>query len=406
MASLQARHVGGCAIGKPWTPLERRDHTGNIVWKLDDECTCPRGPLYHVVVRDGAAAHKTAVGRNRREAERSLTRLQAQSDAGTYQHEKRIRFDEWGDRWLDSLERKQNTVRSYRSTITAAKTAFGSKVVRQISSDDVKRLLVSLRDDGRSSSTRAKHLRVLGACFESAIAAGYAARNPVRVIPRSEKPRAVKKESAYFENDELPLVFAGLHGSPYRTLALVALKTGMRQGELLALTWGDVSLVDGVLRVRRTYTDGHLDEPKTHERRDVDLSPEVVDLLGEWWDELGKPADNTLVFPGATVSGYLNTKQLLAAFYAALESGGREPADKDEERPPAVRRVGPTGELRTWHSLRHTFAKVALENGRSITWLQRQLGHKSITITIDRYGHWERAARRLEVEQLVGAFNV
>ena len=51
----------------------------------------------------------------------------------------------------------------------------------------------------------------------------------------------------------------------------LALKTGMRQGELLALTWGDVDLVHSVIHVRRTYTDVNLGSPKSHEKREVEL---------------------------------------------------------------------------------------------------------------------------------------
>jgi integrase len=71
----------------------------------------------------------------------------------------------------------------------------------------------------------------------------------------------------------------------------LALKTGMRQGELLALTWGDVDLIEGVLHVRRTFTDGHLNAPKNHEKREVYVPAEVVDLLGAWWGECSQPAD-------------------------------------------------------------------------------------------------------------------
>ena len=53
-------------------------------------------------------------------------------------------------------------------------------------------------------------LRVLGACLETAVRHGYAATNPVRVLPSSEKPRAERKEAAYFTNDELPRLFAEL----------------------------------------------------------------------------------------------------------------------------------------------------------------------------------------------------
>jgi integrase len=389
MASLQARHTRKCATGKPWTPFALERMVG------DDGAPCDCDPTYYVIVREGRKNHPEKVGKNRKTAERALTKIQGQENDNAYVPQKRIRFEVWGPRWLDSLERKRNTRRGYTSTITHAIAAFGRKETRRIDVTDVKLMLVAMREAGLSDSTRAKHLRVLGACFESAIAAGYAVRNPVRMLPKGEKPRATKKESAYFTRDELPRVFSKVEHGVHRVLFLVALKTGMRIGELSALTWGDVDLLNGVLRVRRTYTDGFLDEPKTHERRDVDLTTEVVDLLGEWWGELGEPGDDTLVFPGATKSGYLNPKVVLAELYDAM-------ADAEVTVP----RVGPTGEERTFHSFRHTFAKTALENSRSITWLQRQLGHKSITVTIDRYGHWERAARKLEAEALAGVFGV
>jgi integrase len=54
----------------------------------------------------------------------------------------------------------------------------------------------------------------------------------------------------------------------------------MRQGELLALTWGDVDLAGTIVHVRHSYTDGHLSTPKNHERRDVNLTPDLVELFG------------------------------------------------------------------------------------------------------------------------------
>jgi hypothetical protein len=113
MASLQARHSRRCALGKPWTPLERTDG-----------CTCPRGPLFHVVVRDGRKASKTAVGRNRRDAERALRKIDVQVDEGVYRPQANIAFEAWGDRWLEALERKETTKDSYRSTVAYAKEAF------------------------------------------------------------------------------------------------------------------------------------------------------------------------------------------------------------------------------------------------------------------------------------------
>jgi len=181
-------------------------------------------------------------------------------------------------------------------------------------------------------------------------------------LAKAERPRPERKEAAYFESDELPRLFTALADrGVYRIVFEMALKTGMRQGELLALTWGDVDLAGAIVHVRRSYTDGHLSTPKNHERRDVDLTPDLVEL-GRWWGELGRPKDDCFVFPGATPSGYLSATTLLRReLYPAMKRAG-------------VPRVGPTGEKRTFHSLRHTYAKRALETGRQLIWLSRHFG--------------------------------
>ena len=71
-----------------------------------------------------------------------------------------------------------------------------------------------------------------------------------------------------------------------------------------------------------------------------------------------------------------------------------------------IPRIGPTQEPRTFHSFRHTFAKRALENGAQITWLSRHLGHSTLKVTTDIYGHWERAERKLQAAKMEGVFPV
>ena len=71
-----------------------------------------------------------------------------------------------------------------------------------------------------------------------------------------------------------------------------------------------------------------------------------------------------------------------------------------------IARVGPTHEKRTFHSLRHTFAKRALETGAQVTWLSRHLGHSTLKVTTDIYGHWERGERKLQAARMEGAFPV
>jgi integrase len=210
-------------------------------------------------------------------------------------------------------------------------------------------------------------------------------------LPPAQKPRPERKEAAYFENDELPQLFAHLRDEPFRTLCLLALKTGMRQGELLALRWADVDLDQAVIRVRSSYTGGSLGTPKNRDRRDVDLISGVVELLAGW--RAGCSSDD-LVFPGENGHRFLSSTVVLRRhLYPAMAAAG-------------IQRVGPTQEKRTFHSFRHTFAKRALESGAQITWLSRHLGHSSLKVTTDIYGHWERAERKLQAAKMENAFPV
>jgi integrase len=352
-----ARHLATCAQ-RIWTP------TGGG----EVSCTC-----------DAGAAHAADGHRG------------SWTDSGHVSVD--IRFADWADRWLESVERKPSTVGSYRSTMAHAKRTFGSAPVRQLGIEEIARFNAALRDRGCSSSTRAKHLRVLGACLQAAVSYRYAERNPVRELPSALRPRPERKEAAYFENAELPRLFAMLLAEPYRTLCLVALKTGMRQGELISLRWRDVDLDDAVVRVRASYTGGTLTTPKNRERRDVDLISDVVALLDQRHGARRHRSDDDLVFHDGGCRFLSPTVLLKRQLYPAMARAG-------------VPRVGPTQERRTFHSFRHTFAKRALENGAQITWLSRHLGHSSLKVTTDIYGHWERAERKLQAARMEGVFPV
>jgi integrase len=396
MASLHARHSRTCPLNGKWTAVPAR---GPI-----EGCECQ--PTFYTAARDeNGKLVRERVGRKKQDAQRARDKISVQVDEGSYVAQKNIAFNEWGPKWLEALERKQTSINGYRSTIAYASAVFGHKPVRRLGTEDIARFNRRLaeirvrRPDGNggtenvplSASTRAKHLRVLGACLNSAIKHKYAASNPVKELPSAEQPRPQRKESAYFTDDELPRLIAEVTPGVIRTLFLSALKTGMREGELIALEWPDLDLIAAVARVRRTCTDGIVHEPKNHERRDVDLTPEVVEMLGAWWGELGRP-DTGHVFPGDGRDGYLvNGTILKRELYPAMKRAG-------------IPRVGPTGEKRTFHSFRHTFARIALENGAELTWLSRHLGHSSTVITDSVYGHWSRTARKQAMERLADAF--
>ena len=342
MASVQARHSRLCAREGAWTPARE-------VGKAN-ECTCR--PMFYVVFRDGAGKLiRERSGPNRQQAERLRDKRSVELFEGNYQPVQTVAFREWGPRWLSMLERKASTVASYESTVAYATGVFGDHPVSQLGPDSIAGFNRVLRERGLSDSTRAKHLRVLGACLASAVEHGLARENPVKRLPRSEKPRPARKEAAYFENDELPPLFAVIEEGLYRTIFLAALKTGIRQGELLALTWADIDLQEKTIHVRRSFTGGELTTPKNHLQRSVHLTGEVVEHLDWWRAECASPPSQTLVFPGERKDGgCLAASSLLRRhLYPAMQRAG-------------IPRAGPTGQPRTFHSFRHTFAQTSPRN--------------------------------------------
>ena len=396
MASLQARHARSCPL-YPWTPFQKATKQKG--------CTCT--PLYHVVLRHDGKLIREPVGHNRKEAERALDARRGDVARRTYRVLEDVRFDEWADRWLKGLTGKESTRHVYGYTIDYAKRAFGNARVRDLTAGDVRRFLDRIRDEnlerrnrGRkegdppaadvSPASLAKHLRQLGACLQAAVAEGYASDNPVRMLHKTARPKVAKSRPAYYTDEELARLWPELASRPVMlALCKTAVGTGLRFGELAALRWTDVDLLNRELHITRSYSDESGEQTtKSNEPRTIDLTPPAAAVLEHWFKRSG---DDGLVFErdegGYLTSGYI-TKSVL---YPALERAG-------------VPRVGERGRKRDFHSFRHTFARIALEGGGEIVWVQRQLGHSSITLTVDTYGHWARTAEKSQAERLAGAF--
>src|SRR5438094_616294 len=123
------------------------------------------GPVRYVLLgkQSGGFAYK------RQQSE--IARLRVAAEIAEIEHplQSGMNFSDWADRWLDSLERKPSTIGSYRSTIAHAKKTFCRQFVGELAAEDIARFNRALREQGCSPSTRAKHLRVLGACLQAAL---------------------------------------------------------------------------------------------------------------------------------------------------------------------------------------------------------------------------------------------
>jgi integrase len=155
-----------------------------------------------------------------------------------------------------------------------------------------------------------------------------------------------------------------------RTITYVALGTGMRRGELLALRWHDVQLLDGHVRVREALVNGRFTTPKSKtSRRLIQLGPRTNQLLAEHWRHSSYQSDDDLVFAHPSKGTPLDPSRLAR-----------------EHLKPALHAAGITKPFRPFHDLRHTALTHDAAAGNPLTYIQHKAGHSQTAIT-ERYIH-------------------
>jgi integrase len=314
---------------------------------------------YAVRIRINGKEKQVGTFGRKRDAEACLRRVQGEIAAGTYGSRQDITFADFADLWLERVQVRPSTLRDYRCTTGKHLTpAFGERLLRDLSIEDIERLKVDLLLSGLSPRTVNKALVVLGTILRRAVVWSYIGENPVAHVQRAkENPR----EMDYLTPDEVRRLL-DVCGGDLRVMVLTSVMTGLRQGELLALRWNDFDPGAGVLYVRRSYSPRHgFTAPKSAAGvRTVALAPQVVEALQEY------RSDTALIFERDNKPW--NPLTLLRYhFYPALKRA-------------ELRRV-------RWHDLRHTYCALMLATGENIKFIQNQLGHSSITTTLDRYGH-------------------
>jgi integrase len=252
---------------------------------------------------------------------------------------------------------------------------FGRVPLRLISRDSIQRFLNAKLQSGLSVKT-VKHLRtVLGTVLGAAETDGLVTGNPAR---RTRLPRGGQsKEIASIDPVEVRDLLDKLP-NPSKPIAWLAVLTGLRIGELLALRWRDIDLVGKGLRVRQTVYEGRFDTPKTkRSNRGVPLCPKALKILLELSFGANPEA---LVF--ATERGTpLCRRNLL-----------------NRQLRPTAKSLGMVGV--SWHWLRHVNATFLDATGAPTGTVQLLLGHSSPKTTRDHYIHSIAAETRLALEKV------
>lgn len=299
---------------------------------------------------------------------------------------------EYAESWLANGEArglKHTTCRSYTGILTVHLCpAFGVLPLSQIDRKMVKALALEKRKAGASLSTVRLILCTLSAIFTSAIEDGLVQHNPAVRPGRFMRMRGKRDDINPLTREEeaLFLQTTQKHYPRFFPLFLFLLRTGCRIGEAVALQLGDVDFRGRFVEIRRNWTNGRLTTPKNGKARRIDLSKRLAEVLKEHLTSYeleamaaGKPRPEWVF---SNEEGKILDPDNLRhrIFYKALEKA-------------ELRRV-------RLHDLRHTFCSRLIANGESLAYVRDQMGHSSIQVTVDLYGHLVPGSNKQAVDRL------
>jgi integrase len=301
-------------------------------------------------------------------------------------------FKEYSEHWLETYVkalRRQSTYERYRDIMKRhVYPVFGAVPINEIKRAEIRNLVLAKRKAGLSRSMISLIRDVISGPLGYAVDEELIPGNPVSGILkrlRLEREKRITIEPLNEQEVRLFLETCASHFGEFYVFFLCAFRTGMRLGELLGLKWGDIDWYAKFIRVERSYKRGLLDKTKTGRTRRVDISDQLEAALKELLAvrkreavKAGSPAPLTFVF----------------------HRDGR-PMEQNYIRRIYKRVLTKAGirEMR-FHDIRHTYASLLLSQGESPVYVKEQLGHQSIQITVDVYGHLIPSSNRGAVNRL------
>lgn len=361
--------------GKPYTYWEARITTG-------------RDP------GTGKQIQRSFTGKTQKEVREKMQAAAVEVNQGTYTAPSRLTVGQWLDIWqrdyLGSL--KPCTVRTYRAAISNhILPAMGAVKLSELHPHTVQGFINGL--ELAPASARLVY-QVLHRALEKAVDLDYIPRNP---SDRCELPRMERQEVRPLDDDQLAALLEAAEGTTLEYLIRVALFTGMRQSELLGLTWDAVDLFTGVITINKQLSrlehrkmSGLFVSPKSGKGRAITAAPLVLRALqaqkrrqAEMQLRAGPIWSNPhgLVFTNEA-GAPLEQRNVDYHFRRISSAAGLE----------GVR----------FHDLRHTYAVNSIRAGDDIKTVQGNLGHATSAFTLDRYAHFTEAMKKASADRMEG----
>lgn len=357
----------------------------------------------------GKPVRKSVYGKTQKEVRQKLAQAVAAVDNKAYREPCKMTLGEWLDIWADTyLEGvKPRTVKIYKDDIRLhIKPYLAAVKLEELDTHTVQKYFNTLLTSGKKVPARdkagklvkkngktiyemaplsAKTVKnvhgVLHGALRQAVVNRYISLNPTDG-DFCKLPKVQKEEIKPLDETQIADFMKVIQGNPFEDAFLVTLFTGLRQGELLGLTWDCVDFDNGILTINKQmqlHQDKGMEAyqlvpTKNSKSRTITAAPFVMErlkhrkveqakeqlLAGSLWQQ------SSLVFTDAT-GNHITKPTLYRAFKKAAASIGRPDA--------------------RFHDLRHSYAVAALRSGDDIKTVQGNLGHATAAFTLDVYGH-------------------
>lgn len=336
---------------------------------------------YTVQTPDGPK-RKTIYGAKYKDVEKKLNEARGDAARGLVFDDGDLTLGKYLDRWL--LDSVRGTVRTttlerYAELVRLhIKPVVGRVKLKNLSPAHVQGLYRDRLDTGLSPATVHKIHIVLHKALKQAVRWNMVPRNVTEAVT---PPRPTPDEIRPLDTSQVAALLSGASGDRLEALYVLAVTTGARQGELLALKWEDLDLERKTLRIRRTLTRSKgtmtLGEPKTKKsRRTVPLTARAVTAL-----KIHRKLQ-------------LEERMRLADLYKdrglvfANEVGNiTNPSNLRQRSFTKLLKLAGLPDTTRFHDLRHTCATLLLSRGQHPKLVQELLGHANIAITLDTYSH-------------------
>lgn len=354
---------------------------------------------------------KQVTARRKAEALEKWQKLRETVRAGMPAPSPRLKLAEYLEEWLETYIKPRRSMNTYRVHASAVRNhlipSMGNVPLMQLHQNHVQRFLAN-RSETLSTATVARLRNTLSGALARAVALDLVGRNVATLVDVPARRR--KREVAPLSAEEIGRLLRVISGQPVEPIILLAVTTGMRIGEISGLTWSDIDLESGRidLRFQTQFDKGKgmvLTELKTDKsRRSVDVPERVLGILREHRREQvelrlrtsGWEGDFVFCREVAQHGGRSSTvmKSIWAPLPHITIRGWFKRALK-EAGLPSVR----------FHDLRHTAVSLLLAEGVPLHEVSKIVGHSSIQVTSDIYGHLVPERRKIAADIIGGVLD-